>query len=191
MPKAGLSTERVVAAGADLADEAGIDGVSIAALAARLGVKPPTLYKHIDSLQDLRHRIATLSMTEFGELLRDNLQGCSGRDALEAAFTTMRAYIVKHPGRYAATIGARFLGPEDPLLISGTRVVNSIRAVLAGYGIPEDRLDHTVRALRCSVHGFALLQATDGFQWGNDQDESFAWMIRLIDLGLRNITQEE
>lgn len=188
MPRAGLNTERVVAAGAELADEAGIDGVGIAALAARLGVKPPTLYKHVGSLQDLRHRIATLAMTEFGDRLRESLQGRSGSDALEAVFTTLRAYIVEHPGRYAATTGARFDGTDDPLLVASTRVIGSIRAVLAGYGIPQDRLDHTVRALRCSVHGFALLQATDGFQWGNDQDESFAWMIRLTDLGLRNIS---
>lgn len=191
MPRAGLNTERVVASGAELADEAGIDGVSLAALAARLGVKPPTLYKHVDGLQDLRHRIAALAMTEFGDRLRESLQGRSGHDALEAAFTALRAYIADHPGRYAATIGARFEGPDDPLLVASTRVMDSIRAVLAGYGIPEDRLDHTVRALRASVHGFALLQATDGFQWSNDQDESFAWMIRLTDLGLRNIVEPE
>ncbi|HEX4832446.1 MAG TPA: WHG domain-containing protein [Trebonia sp.] len=188
MPKAGLNTERVVVAGAELADEAGIAGVSLAALAARLGVKPPTLYKHVASLQDLRYRIAILAMTEVGDQLRDALQGRSGSDALAAAFTAMRHYIVAHPGRYAATTGARFAGPDDPLFIASNRVVNSIRAVLAGYGIPGDRLDHTVRALRCSVHGFALLQVSDGFQWGNDQDESFDWMIRLTDLGLRSIS---
>ncbi|MGH3245849.1 MAG: WHG domain-containing protein [Trebonia sp.] len=184
--RAGLSTGRVVAAGAELADEVGIDGVTIAALAVRLGVKAPTLYKHVESLQDLRHRIATQAMTEFGDALRDSLQGRAAGDALTAAFTAARAYIVAHPGRYGLTTGATFRGPDDPLLLASTRVVDSIRAVLLGYGIPEDRMDHAVRALRCSVHGFAMLQTVDGFQWGNDQEESFAFMIKLLDAGLRD-----
>ena len=47
MPRVGLNTSEVVASGAELADEAGIGSVSLAALAGRLGVKPPALYKHV------------------------------------------------------------------------------------------------------------------------------------------------
>jgi hypothetical protein len=64
-------------------------------------------------------------------------------------------------------------------------VINSIAAVLSGYGIPADQTDHAIRTLRCTIHGFALLQSANGFQWSNDPDESFAWMIRFIDAGLR------
>jgi hypothetical protein len=37
---------------------------------------------------------------------------------------------------------------------------------------------------RCLIHGYALLEADDGFQWGNDPDESIAWMIRFVGAGL-------
>jgi hypothetical protein len=47
----------------------------------RLGVRPPSLYKHVDGLADLQHRLATQAMTEFGEVLRDAVQGQAGRDA--------------------------------------------------------------------------------------------------------------
>jgi AcrR family transcriptional regulator len=185
MPRVGLSTGEVVAAGATLADDIGFSAVSLAVLADRLGVKPPALYKHIDGLADLQHRIAALAMTEFGEELRDALQGKSGSDALAALFTTMRSYVERHPGRYSATTGAVFRGKDDPLLVAGLRVINSIRAVLAGYGIAPGEMDHAIRAVRCSIHGFAVLQAANGFQWGNDPEDSFAWMIRFVDAGLR------
>lgn len=185
MPRVGLSTGEVVAAGATLADDIGFSAVSLAVLADRLGVKPPALYKHIDGLADLQHRIAALAMTEFGEELRDALQGKSGSDALAALFTTMRSYVERHPGRYRATTGAVFRGKDDPLLVAGLRVINSIRAVLAGYGIAPGEMDHAIRAVRCSIHGFAVLQAANGFQWGNDPEDSFAWMIRFVDAGLR------
>src|SRR5215831_12786083 len=118
MPRAGLSTFEVVASGAELADEAGIGSVSLAALAERLGVKAPTLYKHVDGVGDLQHRIATLAMTELGAALRDALQGKSGADAIGALFTALQSYIAEHPGRYSATTSAQFQGRDDPLFVA-------------------------------------------------------------------------
>jgi AcrR family transcriptional regulator len=187
MPRIGLNTAEVVHGGAIMADEVGIGAVSLTVLAHRLGVKPPALYNHVASLADLRHRIAALAMTEFGDELGIALQGKSGFDALVAMFTAMFDYIRGHPGRYGATVGEEFQGEDDPLFIAGARVVASIAAVLSGYGIPADQIDHAIRTLRCTIHGFALLQAARGFQWSNDPDESFQWMIRFIDAGLRTV----
>jgi AcrR family transcriptional regulator len=177
----------VVAAGAALADEADVGAVSLATLAQRLGVKPPALYKHVANLADLQHRIAALAMTELAETLRDALQGKAGPAALAALFGALRQYVARHPGRYGATVGAEFQGQDDPLLAASVRVIKSIGAVLAEYGIPAGQTDHAIRALRCVIHGFALLQAANAFQWGNDPDESFAWMIRFVDAGLRGM----
>jgi AcrR family transcriptional regulator len=190
MPRVGLNTSDVVAAGADLADEAGIESLTLAALAGRLGVKPPALYKHVDSIGDLQHRVATLAMTELGDVLRDALQGKSGAHAIAALFRALRSYIAKHPGRYYATIGAQFQGPGDPLLAAATRLIDSIRAVLSGYGIRPGQLDHAIRMLRCTIHGYALLQAADAFHWGNKPDESVAWMIRFFDEGLAAVGRQ-
>lgn len=187
MPRAGLSTDQVVAAGAALADEIGFPAVTLAVLAERLGVKPPALYKHVDNLADLHRRIATVAMEEQGDAIRDALQGKAGLDALTALFTAMRSYVERHPGRYTATIGMQYRGDDDPFDVAGLRVVDSVRAVLSGYGIKPDDRDHAVRTLRCTLHGFAVLQAADGFQWSNDPDQSFNWMITFADAGLRAI----
>jgi AcrR family transcriptional regulator len=187
VPRAGLSTADVVAAAAAMADEAGYGAVALAPLAARLGVKPPALYKHVESLSDLRHRIAALTMAELAEVLREALQGKAGQEALAALFTAFREYVAAHPGRYSATVGAEYQGPDDPLYVASLRVITSIRAVLSGYGIPVDDLDHAIRTLRSLIHGFALLQAASGFQWGNDPEESFAWMVRFVDQGMRGM----
>ncbi len=98
--------------------------------------------------------------------------------------TAVRAYVTAHPGRYAATVGAGSGGPDDPLLRASTRVISSIAAVLAGYGVGE--MDHAIRTIRCIIHGFATLEASSGFQWDADPDESFSWMIGFIDRGLRS-----
>ena len=53
MPRVDLNTSEVVVSDAELADEVGIGSVSLAALAQRLGVKAPALYKHVDGIGDL------------------------------------------------------------------------------------------------------------------------------------------
>jgi Tetracyclin repressor-like, C-terminal domain len=125
-------------------------------------------------------------MTELGEVIRDAVRGRAGFDALAALLTALRAYVTAHPGRYSATVGAEFTGPGDPLLAAGNRVIGSIAAVLRGYGIGEDEMDHAIRTIRCTMHGFAMLEASGGFQWDADPDESFDWMTRFIDRGLRS-----
>ena len=185
MPRAGLTGDDVVASAAGLADEIGFGAVTMGLLADRLGIRTPSLYKHVDGLADLQYRVATLAMTEFGDVIRDAVQGRAGFDALAAMLTAARGYVTAHPGRYTATTGAEFAGPDDPLFVAATRVINSIAAVLRGYGITDDEMDHAIRAIRCTLHGFAMLEISRGFQWDADPDESFDWMTRFIDRGLR------
>ena len=191
MPRAGLAAASVTEAGAALADEVGFDQLSMGLLAERLGVKTPSLYKHVDNLADLNHRIAILAMIELGDALRDATQGRAGGDALAAAAQAMRAYVKEHPGRYAAGNGVQPTGPDDPLIPAANRLLGSLSAVLRGYQLePSDEI-HALRMLRSILHGFATIEATGGFQFDTDIDESFTWMVDLIDRGLQTLSHPD
>lgn len=185
MPRAGLDADIVTRAGAALADETGFANLSMNSIAERLGVKAPSLYKHVDSLSSLIHRIAILATTELGDAVRDATQGRAGGDALAAAAHALRSFVEVHPGRYAATLGARPGCPDDPLHAALSRSLDSFSAVLRGYQLDPAEEIHALRMLRSSLHGFASLKISDGFQMGTDVDDSFAWMITFIDQGLR------
>ncbi|WP_307834776.1 TetR/AcrR family transcriptional regulator [Paractinoplanes lichenicola] len=184
MPRAGLDPAAVTLAAAALADEVGLHNVTMGALAERLGVRAPSLYKHIDSQADLNRRIALLVAEELGDELRTALQGRAGRDALAAAARTMRDYIIKHPGRYAATVRLGVTGPDDPLALAGARVLESLAAVLSGYNIDPADTVHALRLLRSLFHGFATIEAQGGFEMDTNVDESFNWLIDFVDRGL-------
>lgn len=186
MPRAGLDPNAVVAAGADLADEVGFADFTMAQLAERVGVRTPSLYKHIDSQDDLGRRIAVLALTEAGEAVGTAIQGLAGRDALAAAARALRDFAIEHPGRYAATVTFEPMGPDDPLVAAALRGLRPLEAVLHGYDISPDQTTHALRALRSVFHGFASIQSTGGFQWATDVDESFEWLIDLVDRGLRS-----
>jgi AcrR family transcriptional regulator len=186
VPRAGLAAASVTDAGAELADEVGFAQLSMGLLAQRLGVRTPSLYKHVDSLADLAHRIAVQAVLELGDALRDATQGRSGSDALAAAAQAMRAYVMAHPGRYAAGNEARPIGPDDPLIAASERLLGSLSAVLRGYRLDPGQEIHALRTLRSMLHGFATLEAGGGFRLDTDVDASFAWMVTLIDHGLRS-----
>ena len=128
-------------------------------------------------------------MTELGDAIRDATQGRAGRDALVAAAQAMRAYVKEHPGRYAAGNAARPSGPDDPLVPAGNRVLASLSAVLRGYRLDPGQEIHALRMLRSMLHGFATLEAAGGFMIDANVDESFAWMVDLIDEGLQSAPQ--
>ena len=188
MPRAGLGPASVAEVGAAVADEVGLDRLSMGLVAERLGVKTPSLYKHVDGLADLTHRIAVLAMTELGDAIRDAIQGRAGIDALDAAARAMRMFVTTYPGRYAAGNAARPAGPADPLIPAADRVLGSLSAALRGYRLDPAQEIHALRMLRSTLHGFASLEAAGGFMIDVDVDESFAWMIALVDQGLRTAT---
>ena len=55
----GLSKTAVVRAALEVLDDAGIDGVTVRAVAARLGVQAPALYWHVRDKRELLDEMAT------------------------------------------------------------------------------------------------------------------------------------
>ena len=191
MARAGLGTASVTLAGAQLADETGLDQLSMGILAERLGVRTPSLYKHVDNVADLTHRIGVLSMDELADVVGDAIRGRAGKDALVAAAQAMRNYVKDHPGRYAAGNDARPTGADDPLIPAAQRVLEALAAVLHGYDLDPAQQIHALRMLRSTLHGFATVEESGGFLIDTDVDDSFAWMVSLIDQGLRAESRTE
>ncbi len=184
MPRSGLAPASVTEAGAALADEIGFHQLGMGSLAERLGVKTPSLYKHVDSLADLAHRIAVLATTELGDVIRDATQGRSDSDALAAAARAIWIYAREHPGRYMAANSARPTGPDDPLIAARARLLNSFAAVVRGYRLDPYQEIHALRMVRSVIHGFATLETAREFQLDTDVEDSFGWIISFIDRGL-------
>ncbi len=133
MARAGLTTERLTRAGAELADEVGFDQVTVSALARRFDVKVASLYSHVRNSQDLRTRIALLALDELADRAADALAGRAGQDALAALGDVYRDYAREHPGRYAAA--QLRLDPETAAASAGGRHAEMTRAILRGYDL--------------------------------------------------------
>ena len=185
MPRAGLDTSAVVEAAARLADADGLESVTLARLAANLGVRAPSLYAHVGGLEDLRIRIGARGSRELADALGRAAAGRAGKDALHAVAEAYRDYARAHPGTYAALQRSRELSTSEEAVNAATAAVEVVAAVLRGYGLEGEDATHATRVLRASLHGFALLEAVGGFAIDLPVDESFDRMVDLLDAGLR------
>ncbi|MFD6654552.1 TetR/AcrR family transcriptional regulator [Streptomyces sp. CS147] len=164
MVRAGLTAERVTVAGAELADDIGLDRVTMSQVARRLGVKDASLYTHVRSLEDLRGRIALLAADEKTIRIAEATAGRAGKDALVAFADAWREYAHQHPGRYTATQTPIRIDPELAAEAPGPRrAVELTYGMLHGYGLAEPDLTDAVRLLRSTFHGFVALEAAGGF----------------------------
>ncbi|MER8084904.1 TetR/AcrR family transcriptional regulator [Streptomyces sp. NPDC058316] len=179
MARAGLTADRVTIAGAELADEIGLDRVTMSQVARQLGVKDASLYTHVRSLEDLRGRIALLAADEKTIRIAEATVGRAGKDALVAFANTWREYAHQHPGRYMATQTPVQIDPELAARAPGPRrAIELTYGMLRGYGLVEPDLTDAVRLLRSTFHGFVALEAAGGF--AHERSPQHSW-VRALD----------
>lgn len=167
-----------------MADRDGWPQLTLAGLATRLGVRQPSLYKHIDSLDGLRRGISLVAKRELRDVIARAAVGKAGPDALVAVCLAYREWVHAHPGRYSATVRAPAADDlEDQE--AGADVVAVVVDVLAGFGLDDERAVDAVRAVRSAVHGFVVLEASGGFGLPRDLDTSFAFLVEALVVGLK------
>ncbi|MET9255044.1 WHG domain-containing protein [Streptomyces sp. NPDC003717] len=189
MPRAGLTTDRVVAAAAELADEGGFEKVTVSALARRFGVKDASLYTHVRGLADLRVRLALRASGEQIEEIAEAVAGRAGREALAAFAGAYRSYALRHPGRYAAT-QIRI----DPALAADSpamrRTAEITYGMLRAYDLSEPDLTDAVRLLRSTFHGYCALEASGVFAAPREVRASWDKAVEALHLALTHWPRE-
>jgi AcrR family transcriptional regulator len=176
--RAGLTRARVVEAAARLADAGGLDHLTLTGLAAELGVRPPTLFKHVDGLADLRRELQLSGLRQMAARAGRAAVGRAGDDAVLALVEAIRAFATEHPGLYAASLPAtRAEFPE--LDAAAVQFVGIFFDVMRHYGFLQgDAAVHAVRGLFSVVHGFIMLERAGTFGLAVSVDESFRWLVR-------------
>jgi AcrR family transcriptional regulator len=176
MPRSGLTRESVIETAARLADTEGLEQLTLARLAAELGVRPPSLFNHISGLPDLRRRLQLRGLEEMAARAGRAAVGRAGKDAVLAAAAALRRFAHEHPGLYAASLpSTNTAGPE--LNAAGERFVGIFFDVVRDYGLEGTEAVHAVRGLFSTIHGFITLDRAGTFGMPVDADESFRWLV--------------
>ncbi len=183
MPRAGLNPSRVIHEAEQLADEVGLAKLTLAGLATRLGIRQPSLYKHLESLDALHAGIAIRAKYELADTVARAAVGRSRSAAVIAMAHSYRDWAIAHPGRYAAI--QRASTPDDhEATMADHAVVDVVMSVLAGYQLTDDDAIDATRALRAALHGFVTLETCGGFGLPTSIDRSFDRLVQGLEVAL-------
>lgn len=192
-PPAKLSREVIVSAALNFLDRDGWDALTVNALAAQLGTKGPSLYNHVDSLDDLRRTVRMRVIDDILQMLRTVGAGRTRDDAVLAMASAYRSYAHHHPGRYSAFTRMPFGGDDPEFTAASHAAAVPVIAVLASYGLDGQDAFYAALEFWAALHGFVLLEMTGvmavgggpaGPDVGVDPDAVFADMVLRLAAGM-------
>src|SRR6201996_4571959 len=178
-----LSRDSIVNAALTFLDREGWDALTINALATQLGTKGPSLYNHVQSLDDLRRTVRMRVVGDIIEMLNTVGQGRTRDDAVMVMASAYRSYAHHHPGRYSAFTRMPLDG-DDPQFTEATRAAAApVISVLASYGLDGEDAFYAALEFWSAMHGFVLLEMT-GAMNGIDTDAVFTDMVMRLAAGM-------
>jgi AcrR family transcriptional regulator len=178
-----LSREIIVNAALTFLDREGWEALTINALATQLGTKGPSLYNHVDSLEDLRRTVRIRVIDDIILMLNRVGEGRARDDAVLVMASAYRSYAHHHPGRYSAFTRMP-LGGDDPEYTAATRgAATPVIAVLSSYGLDLEQAFYAALEFWSALHGFVLLEMT-GVMDEIDTDSVFSDMVLRLAAGM-------
>jgi AcrR family transcriptional regulator len=144
-----LTPERVLVGALALADEIGIDDLTIRRLAEALEVKPMTIYHHVANKDAIIDGMVDLVFAEI-ELPDPNLDW---RTAIRRRCASARTVLARH--RWAAPYMESRTSPGPATLTHHDAVLGCLRR-----GMSLEMAAHAYALLDAFVYGFALQEAT-------------------------------
>jgi AcrR family transcriptional regulator len=171
-----INVTRICSEAGALANQSGLDGLSMSGLAEALKIRTPSLYSHVAGIADVRRILALHGLAELERGAARSTVGKSGPEALRALLTGYRDWACRNPGIYEATVPT-----PDSSDVEWREAVDRLSetcvAAIQGYGLHGDEAIHALRGMRSVVHGFVSLEAAGAMRGVVERDESFAWLV--------------
>ena len=182
-----ISREAVLAAALRLADERGLEAVTMHAVAKVLNVTPMALYRHVDDKNALLDGLVELLLTEYplpadstGPADTNGPTGGKWDERLIALAAGIRATARRHPAVFPLLLTRPAVTP------TARQVRDTVQSALREGGLPETEIGRAERLISTAVLGFAASEAAGRFRH-HDQavvDADFTELLRWLRLPL-------
>jgi AcrR family transcriptional regulator len=177
------SREAIVAAAADILEVGGLEALTMAAVADAVGVRGPSLYKHVPGRTWLIRAVAERTALELRAALELAAASASDpRDQLRAIAAAHRTYVRSHPAGYGL-----LFAPLEADAAPDAELVAAVGAPLVAATAPlvgADRALEGARALAAWAHGFVSMELAGAFRLGGDVEAAFRFGLETLIEGL-------
>ncbi len=166
----------ILRASLEIADERGIDGLTMQAVADRLGVTPMALYRHVTNKADLLDGVVEQLLDE----ITPAGQSADGDDELLAMGQAVRAVAHRHPTVFPLLLQRPASTP------AALRARNRVYEALRAMGIAKKEVARVERLISTMILGFAASEVSGRFDAHSRKvlDADFAALVEIIRGGL-------
>ncbi|MDY3792073.1 MAG: WHG domain-containing protein [Oscillospiraceae bacterium] len=190
LAKKGLDKNSVIERAATLANEKGLENVTIKELADSLEIRSPSLYNHISGLEELRKEIMLYGWKQAEKRILQAAAGTEGYDAIRAMCREFYVYASENKGIFSAMLWYnKYADEASSEATSG--LFSRLYGIMEDMGISRERTEHLIRTLRGFLEGFALLVNNGAFGHPADIDESFEVSLDVLIEGIRAAARKE
>jgi AcrR family transcriptional regulator len=172
-PERSPRVREAVAAARKLLEREGPSGLTMRRLAEAMGIQAPSLYKHVESKDELEALLIADVFREIGHVFHDAVAGASEggstRDALAELGSAYRRWALAHPHLYRLMTGGPLPRGQLP---DGVEAWAAEPLVIALGGDPD-----RARAAWAFAHGMTILELDGRFPPEADLDA--AWRSGL------------
>jgi AcrR family transcriptional regulator len=149
-----IDRQRVLTEALALADEGGLEALTMARVAERAGVTPMALYRHVASKADLLDGLVEILLTEFST----PPEGLCWPERLTVLAGSIRASARQHPSVFPLVLQRPAATPQ------ARRTRDAVYRALRDAGVPGHRVAQAERLISTAVLGFAVSEAAGRFR---------------------------
>lgn len=186
MARMGLDKNAIIYRAAQLANDVGLENITLKALANDLNIQPPSLYNHIGGLEDLKKELMFYGWHQVEEQIIGAVAGISGYDAIEIICRTFLEYTTTNPGIFNAMLWYNKF-ENDESQNATTKIFSVAFKILSSLNISQENSEHLIRTFRSFLEGFALLVNHNAFGNPISINDSFELSLKVLIAGLKTL----
>jgi AcrR family transcriptional regulator len=165
--------DQVVATARALLEEGGPDAVTMSAVAERVGVRPPSLYKHVRDRRALLVEVVAATVDELNDRVEAARDDADPRRSITRQLGALRLFAAGNPHGYGLIFGVTegVPRPTPADLERSLRALLDATTALVGAGHALD----AARFLTAWANGFLTMRLSGTLQMGGDLDAAWEW----------------
>jgi AcrR family transcriptional regulator len=176
--RARTSIDEIVAAGRELLEAGGLDAVTMQAVAERVGVRAPSLYKRVPNRAALISAIGAAVLVDLRRVLEPVGGGADPAADLRAIATAFRTFAHANPRSYELlfmSLPPDARPPADLNALAAAPVLD-----LAGRLVGPDHALEAARLLTAFANGFIAMELSGAFRLGGSPNDAYAYGVDVL-----------
>jgi AcrR family transcriptional regulator len=176
--RARTSLADIVTAGRELLETGGLDAVTMLAVADRVGVQAPSLYKWLPNRAALIASIGAQVLDDLGRQLTPSTPDADPAAGVRSVASAFRAFAHANPRAY----GLLFMNlpPDARPPLERNILATAPLLALTEQLVGRDRAREAARLLAAFAHGFVSMELAGAFQLGGDVDDAYQYSVDVL-----------